>query len=133
MNFNSWKCKRCGELTVYGTYCENCKCEDCLNWPREEGQRKCTSCLRCDFCSESPANPNVNGYGQNMCTKCDDRFPKTRCVICLNWHRRPCGVCHFCKNKLPYQADLNCYGACRSVAYGYSSGCDCRYTQFQNK
>jgi len=127
MSLDSKKCEKCSELTTGGTYCNNCVCERCQCLPREDWSKECFDCLsRCEYCESHIASTAVRGCGKRMCIYCDDRYPKTRCLLCHCWHRYPHPYCDKCKQQVPYQAELNCYGACRAAVYGYSS-CDCRY------
>jgi len=93
----------------------------------------------CDYC-KSPyqtADPNVNGCGRNMCSHCDQQYPKTRCINCYSWNREPNGLCNVCKQTaLPTVVnDYNtnrCYGACYIRIHGYESVCRCRYYKEQS-
>lgn len=146
-------CVRCKKSTDHGMYCkthrlelitelglEEAMCKECkLYPPLDKAVGICHRCLNlCEYCMPPAiylASEFANGCGKRMCKWCDDKYPKTRCLACKNWHRMPTGLCKDCIDILPSTliancpvlANPQCYGACSMQIKGYEAVCTCRY------
>lgn len=151
-------CQQCGRDSLMVPFCQQCRlellaklqvealmCKKCnLYPPLNKKSDICGNCQNlCEYCHRglpNLANPQVKGFGKRMCNKCDDLYPKTRCLGCQEWHRKPNGLCDACRVVIPDLSTVNksnflflinglltCYGACSRQISGNEVVCECRH------